>query len=390
MVRNNKYSKSTALFLGAGYCAQEMYAPLLEQGYKVYVTTRTKKRHSLLKKCGVIPLIFNGAINSKLRSIIGDACIILSSMAPVNGIDPFLNKLPIDQKKLIQSTQWVGYLSSTSVYGDKNGQWVFEDELLYPSTTRGKERLNAEIQWLEIGAPVHIFRLAGIYGPSRNNFQKIKQNKTQNIVKEGHVTNRVHVGDVANAILTSIANPDPYRIYNVSDGNPAPPQDIINFSAHLLGIPTPPLIEYEGLELPAKKKNFYQETKRVSNNRITNELSWTPRYPDYRSGLMHSLKVENDEVDTIYLSGHFDVAKQHIQETLLLLPEHIKLSREEKGCLDFRVTQSKKTEGRFQVFEKFNSKRAYLYHQKRIKNSKWKNIMTKLKRDYEIIGIDTI
>jgi quinol monooxygenase YgiN len=105
---------------------------------------------------------------------------------------------------------------------------------------------------------------------------------------------------------------------------------------------------------------------------------------------MHSLKVENDEVDTIYLSGHFDVAKQHIQETLLLLPEHIKQSREEKGCLDFRVTQSKKTEERFQVFEKFNSKRAYLYHQKRIKNSKWKNIMTKLKRDYEIIGIDTI
>jgi quinol monooxygenase YgiN len=105
---------------------------------------------------------------------------------------------------------------------------------------------------------------------------------------------------------------------------------------------------------------------------------------------MHSLKVENDEVDTIYLSGHFDVAKQHIQETLLLLPEHIKQSREEKGCLDFRVTQSKKTEGRFQVFEKFNSKRAYLYHQKRIKKSKWKNIMTKLKRDYEIIGIDTI
>ena len=75
----------------------------------------------------------------------------------------------------MQSTQWVGYLSSTSVYGNKNGQWVFEDELLYPSTSRGKERLNAEIQWLEIGAPVHIFRLAGIYGPSRNNFQKIKK-----------------------------------------------------------------------------------------------------------------------------------------------------------------------------------------------------------------------
>ena len=99
MVQNNKYSKGTALFLGASYCAQEIYAPLVDQGYKVYVTTRTKKRHELLKKCGVIPLIFNGTINSKLCGIIADACIILSSIAPVNGIDPFLNKLPIDQKK---------------------------------------------------------------------------------------------------------------------------------------------------------------------------------------------------------------------------------------------------------------------------------------------------
>ena len=390
MVQNNKYSKGTALFLGASYCAQEIYAPLVDQGYKVYVTTRTKKRHELLKKCGVIPLIFNGTINSKLCGIISDACIILSSIAPVNGIDPFLNKLPIDQKKMIQSTQWVGYLSSTSVYGNKNGQWVFEDELLYPSTIRGKERLNAEIQWLEIGAPMHIFRLAGIYGPNRNNFQKIKQNKAQNIIKEGHVTNRVHVSDVANAILTSIANPDPYKIYNISDGNPAPPQDIMSFSAHLLGLATPPLIKYEGLELPAKKKSFYQETKRVSNDKITNELSWTPRYPNYRSGLMHSLKVENGEVDTIYLSGHIDVAKQYAKETLSILPEHIRLTKEEKGCLEFRVIQCQKIEGRFHIYEKFKSKSAYLFHQKRSKNSRWNNIAEKIKRNYEIIGLDTI
>jgi len=390
MPRNFKYSKGTAFFLGAGYCAQEIYAPLLDQGYKIYVTTRTKERHEYLKKYGVIPLIFNGTINPKLQSIIKDASIILSSIAPANGVDPFLSRLSNNQKKIMNNAQWVGYLSATSVYGNKNGQWAFEDELLNPSTIKGKERLNAELQWLEMGAPVHIFRLAGIYGPNRNNFCKLKQNKAQNIIKEGHVTNRIHVEDIASAILTSIANPDPFKIYNVSDGNPAPPQDIMNFSAQLLDIVPPPLIEYGQVELSFKKDIYYQETKRVSNNRIINELRWNPRYSNYRSGLMHSLKIENDEVDTIYLSGHFDVAKQHIQETLLLLPEHIKLSREEKGCLDFRVTQSKKTEGRFQVFEKFNSKRAYLYHQKRIKNSKWKNIMKKLKRDYEIIGLDTI
>ena len=204
------------------------------------------------------------------------------------------------------------------------------------------------------------------------------------------MTNRVHVSDVANAILTSIANPDPYKIYNISDGNPAPPQDIMSFSAHLLGLATPPLIKYEGLELPAKKKSFYQETKRVSNDKITNELSWTPRYQNYRSGLMHSLKVENGEVDTIYLSGHIDVAKQYIKETLSILSEHIKLTKEEKGCLDFRVIECQKIEGRFHVNKKFKSKNAYLFHQKRCKNSKWNNIEEKIKRNYEIIGLNTI
>jgi len=146
---------------------------------------------------------------------------------------------------------WVGYLSATSVYGDRQGQWAFEDELLRPLTRRGKNRANAELQWLETGAaihvfPVHVFRLAGIYGPGRNGFKRLREGKARAVIKAGHIVNRIHLDDIVSALLASIDAPSPLKIYNIADGQiyniadgPAPPQEVINYTADLIDSPRP-------------------------------------------------------------------------------------------------------------------------------------------------------
>ena len=216
---------------------------------------------------------------------------LISSIPPAdNGDDPVIAGLAPDIKGRFPKLEWAGYLSATSVYGDRGGQWVFEEELIRPVTQRGLFRAHAEMAWIESGLPVHIFRLAGIYGPdlqgvSRNAFARLRSGQARAVIKPGHVVNRIHVLDLARAVMASIDRPNPLRIYNIADGHPAPPQDVLGFAAHLISASPPRRVDFETAELSKMARSFYQETKRVDISRVRRELGWEPEYANYKSGL---------------------------------------------------------------------------------------------------------
>ena len=164
---------------------------------------------------------------------------LLASAAPDEAGDPFLAALG-PEIAAARHLRWAGYLSTTGVYGDRGGDWVDEDSPLDPSTSRGQQRVLAEAQWRATGLPLHIFRLAGIYGPGRGPFAKVRAGTARRIVKPGQVFSRIHVDDIAQVLAASIARPDPGRIYNVCDDDPAPPEAVIEEAARLLGLPVPP------------------------------------------------------------------------------------------------------------------------------------------------------
>jgi len=152
----------------------------------------------------------------------------------------------------------------------------------------------AELDWMESGAPVHIFRLAGIYGPSRNPFEKIRAGKARTVVKPGHIVNRIHVADIVSVIMAAIDRPDPVRAFNIADDTPAPPQDVLDFGADLIGADRPPHITLEDAEISSMARSFYKDNKRISNTRAKTTFNWTPQHPDYKSGLKAVLAAETN------------------------------------------------------------------------------------------------
>jgi nucleoside-diphosphate-sugar epimerase len=196
----------------------------------------------------------------------------------------------------LKQLRWLGYLSSTNVYGDHAGGWVDEAAPPAPSGARGHRRAAAEAAWLALGqrsgVPVQVFRLAGIYGPGRSAIDALRAGTARRIVKPGQVFSRAHVADIAAVLDASMARPRPGGIYNVCDDEAAPPQDVVAYACDLLGVAKPPLIPFEAAELSAMARSFYGESKRVDNARIKRELGVALQYPDYRSGLRAILAGE--------------------------------------------------------------------------------------------------
>jgi hypothetical protein len=191
--------------------------------------------------------------------------------------------------RALQSLCWVGYLSTTNVYGDRGGGWVDEESSVIPSGQRGRWRAAAEAGWLDLhrrgGVPVHLFRLAGIYGPGRNALEALKAGTAKRVSKPGQVFSRIHVTDLAASLRASMAGPLPGRIYNICDDEAAPPEDVVAFAASLLGLTPPPLQDFASAALSPMARSFYDDNKRVSNRRIKEELGVRLRYPTYREGL---------------------------------------------------------------------------------------------------------
>jgi nucleoside-diphosphate-sugar epimerase len=282
------------LIFGMGYTAQAMLdAWPTDWPRDVTVTTRSPEKARGFAQVGLTARIFPG---DDLSDDIATATHVLITAGPSEGRDPTLARLSdafADAKHL----EWVGYLSTTGVYGDHGGGWVDEDTPLTPSTARGRARVAAEGEWQALhrdhGLPLHIFRLAGIYGPGRGPFAKVRSGTARRIVKPGQVFSRCHVEDIAQVLVASIRQPNPGRVYNICDDDPAPPQDVIAYAADLLGQQHPPEIPFDKAELSPMARSFYAESKRVRNDRIKDELGVTLRYPDYRTGLTQLLSAES-------------------------------------------------------------------------------------------------
>ncbi|MGL4321599.1 MAG: SDR family oxidoreductase [Paracoccaceae bacterium] len=270
---------NTLLSLGHGYSAAALARVLIPLGWRIIGTTRTAAQMPAIAASGVEPLLWP----ADLTPALAQATHVLASAAPDAAGDPFLQAAGV--AIAAARPQWVGYLSTTGVYGDHKGAWVDENTPLTPSSTRGEHRVMAENQWLATGLPVHIFRLAGIYGPGRGPFEKVRDGTARRLIKPGQVFSRIHVDDIAATLAASIARPAPGTAYNVCDDDPAPPEDVLSHAAHLLGMPEPPTIDFATADLPPMVRSFYSESKRVSNRRIRQELRVELAYPDYRTGL---------------------------------------------------------------------------------------------------------
>jgi nucleoside-diphosphate-sugar epimerase len=274
----------TLLSLGHGYSAAALARRLLPLGWTVTGTTRNPDRAAAMQAAGVTPLLLPGG---DVAAAARRATHVLASAAPGADGDPLL---PLVADALAAGRPaWVGYLSTTGVYGDNAGDWVDEDSPLNPATDRGRLRVMAERQWQvaarEGGWPLMIFRLAGIYGPGRGPFEKVRDGSARRIIKKGQVFSRTHVDDIAQVLHASIDRPRAGGIYNVCDDDPAPPQDVIAHAAELLGLPVPPAVPFEIADLSPMARSFYAESKKVRNDRIKTELGVRLIHPDYRSGL---------------------------------------------------------------------------------------------------------
>lgn len=278
----------TLLSLGHGYSAAALARRLIPQGWRVIGTTRSAAKAQRLRAEGVEPLIWPGA---DIGPALAQATHLLTSVAPDATDDPVLRALA-PQLAAARHLEWVGYLSTTGVYGDHQGGWVDEATPLTPGTERGVARVRAEAGWQALGLPLHIFRLAGIYGPGRGPFEKVRDGSARRIIKPGQVFSRIHVEDIGAVLEASITRPNPGAVYNVCDDDPAPPEDVLAHAATLLGLPPPPEIPWDQARMTPMALSFYAESKRVRNDRIKNELGVRLTYPDYRRGLAAVLATE--------------------------------------------------------------------------------------------------
>ncbi len=284
---------TTLLSFGHGYSAQALARRLLRQDWRVIGTTRDEGKAVRLMNAGVEPRIWPGA---DMRPALDRATHLLISAAPDDDGDPILGLLRDEIAARAGQFHWVGYLSTTGVYGDNAGDWVDENSPLNPATRRGQLRVKAESDWAAIpGLPLHIFRLAGIYGPGRGPFEKVRTGTARRIIKPGQVFSRTHVADIAQVLAASIARPNPGAAYNVCDDDPAPPEDVIAYAADLLGLPVPPAEDFATAEMTPMARSFYAESKKVRNDRIKDELGVKLLFPEYRAGLAGLLALENSQ-----------------------------------------------------------------------------------------------
>ena len=275
------------LFFGFGFCATHLAPLLAAEGFALKATCRDDEKATLLEAQGVTPIMLDGA-PLQTDALAGIDHILLSA-APNETGDP---ALPLLQDALALSAarmKWLGYLSTTGVYGDHAGAWIDEETPRGKVGARGRRRVDAEAAWRALAdaldLPLHYFRLAGIYGPGRNQLASLKRGAARRIEKPDQVFSRIHVADIAQILRASMAQPNAGRAYSVCDDEAAPPQDVVTYAAQLMGVEPPPLIPFEAADLSPMAQSFYADNKRIKNDRIKQELGVTLAYPTYREGL---------------------------------------------------------------------------------------------------------
>lgn len=266
------------LCFGLGYSARALAARLQREGWTVRGTSRNGDGSTL-------PFDREHALPA---STFAGVTHVLVSVPPDEAGDPVLDT-HANHIAASPGLAWLGYLSTTGVYGDRGGAWIHEASELRPSGARGRRRVAAETGWLDLwrrrNVPVHVFRLAGIYGPGRSPFEALRAGTARRIDRPGHVFSRIQVDDLASILIASMARPRPGAIYNVCDDEPAEPAAVIAHAAALLGAVPPPMVPFDKAELSPMARSFWNDNKRVSNALIKRELGVALRYPNYRAGL---------------------------------------------------------------------------------------------------------
>lgn len=288
---------------GAGFSGQAIARLALSRGAWVGGTTRSPEKAALLAAQGIEPFLFDGrTLTDDIAEALSGATRLIISIAPEHGMraadggvearerghgDPVLTLFSGRLPSIAPALRWIGYLSTIGVYGGHDGAWIDEEAECRPSSRRSLMRIDAERGWLELGAaidlPVAVLRLSGIYGPGRNALRNLDNGTARRIIKQDQVFNRIHADDIAGAAM-HLADGGIGGVFNVTDDEPGPPQDVVAFAAALMGVEPPPEIPFEDAEMTPMARSFYGENKRVSNAKLK-QAGYRFIHPDYRQAL---------------------------------------------------------------------------------------------------------
>lgn len=279
------------LIIGFGYSAQAFAAEIAPFCESITVTARSPEKVAALRDLGWDAVSFDGnIIHPAIAEAMDRATLLLVSAPPGDAGDPVLRSGLLAHAMNLRR---VLYLSTVGVYGDHQGAWVDEDTPLRPVSQRSQERVEAESRWQAEAAANHldlgIFRLSGIYGPGRSAIDNLRAGTARRIIKPGQVFNRIHVEDIAGALVAATKHDGALGIFNLTDDEPAPPEDVVEYAAHLIGLPVPPDIPFAEATLSEMGRSFYGEVKRVSNAKIKRMLGYAFRCPTFRDGLRASM-----------------------------------------------------------------------------------------------------
>lgn len=272
---------------GVGYCARFLARDLQEADWKIGGTCRNMNKHDEVRGTGISPFLI-GNLSVEYKQIAEHITHILISIPPDEEGDIVLRNY-LDILQDLPNLKWIGYLSTTGVYGNTDGEWVDETSPLNPPNQRSRNRVLAEQQWRNSGLPVNIFRLAGIYGKGRSAVDNVRANTARRINKEGQVFSRIHVSDVSNIIQSSIKSGTTGQTYNCADDAPAAQEKVVAYAAELLDIEPPELLDIDDAHLSPIANSFYQNNRRVSNDKVKNQLGVKLLYPSYAEGLRSCL-----------------------------------------------------------------------------------------------------
>lgn len=279
---------------GLGFSAKALARRLAGRGdIRITGTSRSSDGAARIASEGHTGLVFDGlGPSAEVCRALETTTHVVVSVSPDEAGDPVLAHHAANLAGAPR-LKWIGYLSTVGVYGDQDGRWVDETTPVNPSSQRSKRRAVAEDAWLAFGAEtgkrVQVFRLAGIYGPGRSAIDNLRAGTARRIVKPGQIFNRIHADDIALVLEAAMNGRGSFNIYNVSDNEPAPPQDVVAFAAGLMGIPPPPEIAFEDANLSPMGRSFYSERKRVANTRIREDLGVELTCPTYREGMQSVL-----------------------------------------------------------------------------------------------------
>lgn len=276
------------MIFGAGYSGKAIAASLEPDSERIYGTTRSPEKFASLSTAGMWPHLFDGeTLGDELLKAMRTTTHLFQSIAPKNDDDPLLRLTEGDLRRFFPELRWVAYLSTVGVYGDHDGAWVDEDSPCRPVSSRSVERLAAENAWsaaaLKANIPLAVLRLSGIYGPSRNAFVNFEKGIARRLVKTGQVFNRIRVEDIGSAGAFLLRRNED-GIFNITDDEPSPPQDVVTYAASLMGKEPPPEQAFETAELTPMARSFYGENKRVSNGKLS-ALGFDFEFPNYRMSL---------------------------------------------------------------------------------------------------------